>query len=516
MLTRNLALLLLWPGLGLAAEVPPLIDADATWTAADSPYLVREDVAVAEGVQLVIEPGTRVELVRDASILIHGALLARGTESEPVVFTGLVEDGQPARWRSVVLEASSPPATFERLDDYVDGSIIEHVVFEHAHRALELRGASPYIVDSHFRHNEFRYTGALPCGAAIFMTGGSAPRIRDTRFTDNIGQALCQGGAIYVEASEPIIQDSVFIGNSSSYGAAVATDNMSSPLVGNRFERNTTIGKGGAAAFVSSSPAFLNNHVEANESALDGAGVHVCVECFPHSTPFFMDNVITGNITSREGAAGFGSAHIRVFAYNDVYGNTKAGEPSDFGWFNAEPEAYPAWDYNPKAPHNYWGTTDTAAVSRSIFDGHDDPAYGKVDFEPLSAEPIAAPRTRITITTRKLRYGTVEEPMPVYLTLYNPGEERALDLVVLLQYGEGPALPFHGPIDLPGARDVGGKWRLTMPENSVWFGTPLVATWRESEAPESGYWHAALFDSESGERVGEVSTIRFVFGPEVE
>jgi parallel beta-helix repeat protein len=46
------------------------------------------------------------------------------------------------------------------------------------------------------------------------------------------------------------------------------------------------------------------------------------------------------------------------------------------------------------AAQNFWGTVDPAAISRKIYDGGDDPSYGKVTFEPFLTTP---PRTPVPI-----------------------------------------------------------------------------------------------------------------------
>ncbi len=104
---------------------------------------------------------------------VTGELVARGTE---ITFTG---EG----WNAVVLTGAT--ATFEDVDDFVSGSIIEHCVFEGGTRALTLQGASPYVHASTFRDNTCAST-VLEGGCAITLTDGAAPRIRDNTFLDNI------------------------------------------------------------------------------------------------------------------------------------------------------------------------------------------------------------------------------------------------------------------------------------------------------------------------------------------
>ena len=497
-----------------AEEVPRRIGEDVTWTQAGSPYTIDRTATVSEGATLTIEPGARVELARDVSLVIEGELIARGTESEPIVFTGRDSDGTPESWMSVAFTESSVDATFERVDDYVSGSIVEHCTFEYGTHALRISGASPFVHRSLFRDNYAPPTLELAGGAAMLIEAGSRPRVSESTFVDNHADLVAYGGAIYATQSDPIIQDNVFRRNSSVYGGALATDLVASPIVGNTFEENeATITKGGAASLISTISPILNNRVENNLAAMDGAGIHICVDCFPHSTPFVMDNTIADNISTNtdilDGSAGFGAAFIRVFRNNNLHDNLRAGLPSDFGWYHHESEGYPGWVSERSIAHNWWGTTDPAFLDETVFDGDDLEGYHRVDWDPPLAAPAEMAQTRVAVTTRRLRYEDEGDDMPVFLTLYNPGAERDVELTVMLQYGDDPALPYSGTLESFEVESDLGAFALTLPENSVYFTTLLQSLYSPGDAPEHGYWHAALFDADTGERIGEVCSIRF-------
>ncbi|MGA0844896.1 MAG: lamin tail domain-containing protein [Luteolibacter sp.] len=71
---------------GAESVLPQTINASMTLTAADSPYVVDDRLIVVAGATLTIESGVTVRLTEGASVLVHGTLLANGTEAEPIRF----------------------------------------------------------------------------------------------------------------------------------------------------------------------------------------------------------------------------------------------------------------------------------------------------------------------------------------------------------------------------------------------------------------------------------------------
>ena len=494
------------------AEARKTITIDTTWGSA--PVTLDEDTTVSRGVTLTIKPGARVSLAAGVSLTIEGALVARGTQASPITFTGKLVSGTPARWKSIILADSAADAVYQELDQYVSGSVLEHCALEYGTQALQLVGASPLVSKCTFSNNAYKVgSGEKRCGAAMLITSGSAPRIVGCTFKDNSGDSTAEGGAIFAEKAAPIIQDCTFSGNKSAYGGALTTYNTYSPIVGSTFEKNTATWEGGAVSLLSSSQAFLNNKVLNNSSAADGGGVHVCVTCYPHATPFFMDNTITGNNnTLFIGAAGFGAAFLRAFSHNNVYGNTRMGQASDFSWHHELKEGYPAWVSEVKIPNNWWGTTDTAKIDATIADGNDSAKVGKVDYKPVRTSAVTSPETRVTITTEKLIYKSAGEAMPVYLTLYNPGARREVELLIMISYGGGAPVTYRGNLDFPGATRAGVRWKLTLPANGVYFTRLMAPAYAATTGLSEGAWHAALFEAKTGKRVGDVSSIRFELG----
>ena len=500
------------PGGAASAEVPAQIDADTMWTKADSPHVVVEDVLVAEGATLTVEAGATVEISAGRSVFVRGTLVARGTEAAPILFTGSNEEDE--RWGSVVFEDSSEDASFTDDLEYTSGSVLEGCVFEHATKAVQTLAASPYIHASTFRFNRCPDNEEKLGGAALYIGPGSAPWVHGCTFEGNAAAPIAQGGAVVVDDASPTIQGNTFTQNSSVYGGALMTNRMMSPIVGNTFDANDSSWEGGAVALYSSSPAFVGNVVTGNTAIADGGGVHVCVDCFPHANPFVTDNTITGNSNKAHHAAGFGAAYLRVFAGNVIYDNLQYTKPYDFGWYNEHLESEPSWVVHPKLAGNWWGTSDRAAIDETIVDGKDEETYGVVAYEPLDVEPVGPAPPRVFITARQIRYRTPTKPMEVFVTVTNPGEAQTIELIVLLQYGDGAPVPFRGDLGIPGSAAADGVYSLSMPAGSVRFSKLLAPPYREVPEITGGAWHAALYDPETGERHGDVCSSRFELGEE--
>jgi predicted outer membrane repeat protein len=471
-------------------------------------------VTVPAGATLTIDPGVRVEMAPGRSIFVEGELVARGTEAEPIVFTGRDRGSGPEYWGSLVFQGSSRDAVFASLHGYLSGSIVEHCVLEYGRRAIQVKGSSPFITQSTFRHNQTEASVDIAGGAAMSVEAGGRPRIQGCTFEGNRAELFTYGGAIYVKEAEPIIQDNVFRSNWATYGGAIATDLMASPIVGNVFLDNSTVSEGGALSLVSTVSLVANNEVRGNHAPRDGGGIHVCTTCFPHANPFVVDNTIVGNSSDAaspsEGAAGVGAAYLRALSHNNLHGNLRRDQPSDFGWFHPLSAHYPSWVANPELGANWWGTDNLATISATVFDGSDDPTYGTVSLAPVLGGPVTAPRTRVTATTREICIAPTSTNASVFLTVYHPGAARqwALELALILDGGQ--AIPWQGNLDFPGATRQGSLHLIQMPENGVYFTALEMPLGEVARTGTGGTWTARLTQVGSDTPV-DVSSARIAF-----
>ena len=76
-------------------------------------YRIEESVSIVEGGSLTIRPNTILQFDAETSITVHGGiLLAQGTQDEPILFTGRVEN--PGYWGGIYIHHSGDlPVTLQ-------------------------------------------------------------------------------------------------------------------------------------------------------------------------------------------------------------------------------------------------------------------------------------------------------------------------------------------------------------------------------------------------------------------
>lgn len=181
------------------------ISADQTWCLTDSPHTISTDVIVSEGVTLTIEPGVNVVMAavitNDRDLIVHGTLIAQGTESLPIRITS--GDAAPARgdWGKIFFGDYSE----NNLLDYVtieyggyyqspmvdistSSITIDHSTIRRSHgQGMRLNNVSPTILNTLFEDND---------GSALYLAGGSCfPVLGGLSASGNAYDAIGYDGA---------------------------------------------------------------------------------------------------------------------------------------------------------------------------------------------------------------------------------------------------------------------------------------------------------------------------------
>ncbi len=280
---------------------------------------VEANVTVSNGTTLTIQPGTIVNLGSSA-IQIDGALVARGNDFQKIAFNG----GQ------LVFTSSSVPWDEQKgLGSIISKCQISTKILVHE--------ASPII-----------YASTLS-------------RSQSTELTSDI---------IVIYGGSPIISNNLFVGNAHSVargwkgGAAITfVDAANATVTGNTIQ-NCLIGIG---IYSSNSSVTSNLTIEGNLISKNIQGVYFGS---PINLVVFANNTVVNNFVAFW-VTGFSNQSIVIG--NNLYGNSN-------NTVTLRMSNYPT-DMN--IPSNWWGTTDTDEIARSIYDSRIDPGLGTVNFTPI-------------------------------------------------------------------------------------------------------------------------------------
>ncbi|MEM3170548.1 MAG: S8 family serine peptidase [Candidatus Nitrosotenuis sp.] len=92
---------------GPGTNVGGTISQNTTWTRSQSPYVVINDVTIAQGITLTVEPGVTVKFNQTCDIYVNGALIANGTPSNKIIFTANSATPSPGYWGGIKFNNSN-------------------------------------------------------------------------------------------------------------------------------------------------------------------------------------------------------------------------------------------------------------------------------------------------------------------------------------------------------------------------------------------------------------------------
>lgn len=150
------------------------ITTDTTWTIAGSPYEVTTDIQVYPVATLTIEPGVVVQFAQLTSINVLGKMLATGTPTQTILFTG--STAQPGWWDGISFTAPSLVTN--------TGSHLEHVTIEYGgylHANLHFFRAQAEI-----NHVNLRYSSK----AGLYTQQSEGIELKNTAITNNGDNAI--------------------------------------------------------------------------------------------------------------------------------------------------------------------------------------------------------------------------------------------------------------------------------------------------------------------------------------
>jgi parallel beta-helix repeat protein len=202
------------------------IRADTIWFAGASPYLMEEEVVVADGTTLSVESGTEI-ISSGAALVVKGKLNAVGEEGRTIIFRGA--DGH--HWQGIRLGGSSE-------------SMLVHCSVKDAEIGLLVQSASPKIKLCEFADNDVGIRVAESFAEPII----SENALRDNR----------KSGLEIVDAAAPEVQGNVISNNK---GSGVLLETAGGKLTDNKI----TFNDGGGILAVKSATVISLNNIHDNQ-----------------------------------------------------------------------------------------------------------------------------------------------------------------------------------------------------------------------------------------------------------
>ncbi|MDP8208016.1 MAG: right-handed parallel beta-helix repeat-containing protein [Candidatus Electryonea clarkiae] len=254
-------------------------------TLIDTTYIVEDDIGVAFGNTLIIEPGAVFRFDGDYGFAVNGRLYAVGTEEDSIFF---VPNNGVEEWETISFNAQPQ-----------DSSRLEYCYFSGASSSAVNANQNTLLIinECTLTGNSSSYGGGINCAS-------SHPRISNCQITGNT--ATTSGGGIYCSDSNPLISNCVVSGNSGvRWGGGVNFySNSEGLLINCTIENNESTSTGGGINCSASSPSIISCTIEGNEATNYGGGIY----CYNRSEPVMDHCLVIDNTTGISGAGIYSSS----------------------------------------------------------------------------------------------------------------------------------------------------------------------------------------------------------------
>ncbi len=193
------------------------IEADTTWYAGASPYIIEQGVTVKDKSLLTIEPGTEIKS-KGAALTIEGKINAKGTKENLIIFA-VAEPGKT--WDGIV---------FNNVKE--KDNVLQFVRISNANAAVSCLASSPRIEDSEFTENNvaLKISGAFSKPGvlrntihknregALLISDGAKPSLIENMITDNMKEGIS------IRTAAPSLQKNT-IARNMGFGISVHNSN---------------------------------------------------------------------------------------------------------------------------------------------------------------------------------------------------------------------------------------------------------------------------------------------------
>ncbi|MFC1719011.1 right-handed parallel beta-helix repeat-containing protein, partial [Candidatus Poribacteria bacterium] len=209
-------------------EVSGSISSDTLWTKAESPYVVTDNLTVLGGITLTLDLGVVVKLAEYKKMTVSGIINAKGTSSNPIVFTALTDDEYGGDTNDDGDATSPRRGYWDQLYIGNNDSVLDHCVIRYGGRSgsgssyihpMLYIGTSLTVSNSIISHaqNEAVYTRVTPTLSGNTITNSpygvvaysSSPVLTGNTIKDNTYPVHQRGYSFPVYSGNVIVDNKV-------------------------------------------------------------------------------------------------------------------------------------------------------------------------------------------------------------------------------------------------------------------------------------------------------------------
>ncbi len=306
------------------------------WTAANSPYIISDNIEVSPGATLTIEPGTVIKFKKGKGITVKGTLKINGTASNMVVMTSAEATTTRGDWAGITFADESIDAGFNQSGEYDNGSIIRYAVISNS-QGIKIDNSNPYIADNNFLNNTLALgiTGTAPTSTVLGATTDTGKLIvTRNNITNNDSGLVINRGYIL----QPIVFDPSGLSNSQPKANIIINNNAinynrdgvwlqqaeRAAILGNQLNFNNNYGL--RVASTSPNAIIQHNTINYNNIGLELAAknTNVVKNAIAYNSQYGLVFASTNNLVANNNIYG----NLGV----DLYSTLNGGVLSDNYW----------------------------------------------------------------------------------------------------------------------------------------------------------------------------------------